>query len=104
MTAQAEPKRKGFFPRFVEEVVDHVKNRLPEINRENAKKAQELHHIRALMSSEHWPSFEKRLLGMKQEAQEVASTKSPVGDGVFDLIRAQQIIKDIDDILHLGDD
>lgn len=103
MTAQAEPKRKGFFPRFVEEVVDHVKNRLPEINRENAKKAQRQHNIRALMSSDYWPSFEEKLLEMQRDAQEVASVTSPVGDGVFELIRAQQIIKDIDDILHLGD-
>jgi hypothetical protein len=100
----AQPERKGFFPRLIEEVVDTVKHKLPKIERENAEKARQLHHIRALMSSDYWPSFEEKLLEIKQDAQGVASVTSPVGDGVFDLIRAQQTIKDIDIILHFGDD
>jgi hypothetical protein len=103
MTAQ--PERKGFIARHAENVVRFVKDELPKITRANAEaERRELHHIRALMSSEHWPSFEKRLLGIKQEAQEVASTKSPVGDGVFDLIRAQQRITDMNEVLHLGEE
>lgn len=102
MTAQAE--QKGFFPRMVEEIADYVKNKLPEIDRVNAKKAQQLHNIRALMSSDYWPSFEEALLEMRQDAQVVASTISPVGDGVLDLVGAQREIKVLNTILQLGED